>query len=782
MSRPSENIQGLMEGKKLEHSTFDKSEVPVLAGKKEYGAGFRRLEKTGDRPVALLQLHAIVLAVQLHLSLTQYTRHSFDTAYTGLKAELATYNARVKDAEERTEKAEQAHQKAAAEVQKLKQEISLLQEQLRQDEALTKETETAAESALRLDETYEPGHVLGNKALSELDATDLRRISDRYTELYQQATIIVQASGKLRGLVKRHKTKVARLKALLQRQEPTSVLDGKASEPYRGFAIPVNLLERPELQRPTANLLNDPARAPKKRAPSGSPLSPTFEKTGNQSCRSTKDVCDGASEIRLQERHQELLSTPSDASTDELPAIGGNGSNVMVETLKRKRAAPEQSEQKSNPLSGSLGKGDSLQPILVKSETLSSSPLMTQSPQPGPSGTQDLDDIGGTIVTPTKKIRFYSDQDYYITSENSPTTSRLASGRHAPLRNRTARANSIASNVLQPVDGNLRNLSAGQMANKKRTENLGSSTRISSLAEDGDETRPLPWRRFMRSPQSDTKARASSRVLRLSNILEGAPPTSPTLQTKSTTNASATTPGRPSHKSVRGNLKTTSSEANAMSTTTLATSDSPRRHPKTRRAENNSGKLQPQSGCSSQNETIPNEKPCRARPPHQLGLEDFRINPDYNNGLNYAYDEVVRKRDERKHASGCTRPGCCGEKFSAMARFGIPLDIPGKATSDREILEEYLGEDMSKIDTLNSKIRDSLLVEAKTRVFANRFGKHRHQHHRSGTPPGFWRTEMPGTQELEEDREEAGRLEREKVQERYREAMRPGGLWKFADE
>ncbi|KAL3433159.1 DNA repair protein endonuclease SAE2/CtIP C-terminus-domain-containing protein [Aspergillus tetrazonus] len=718
---------------------------------------------------------------QLHLSLTQSTRHSFDTAYTGLNAELATYNARVKDAEERTEKAEQAHQKAAAEVQKLQHEISLLREQLRQDEAITKESETAAESALRLDETYEPGRVLGNKALSELDAADLRRISDRYTELYQQAAIIVQASGKLRGLVKRHKTKVARLKALLQRQEPTSVLDGKAFEPHRGSAKPVILLEKPELQSPTANL-NDPARVPKKRAPSGSPLSPTSEKTGNQSCRITKDVCDGASEIRLQERHQELLSTPSDASTDELPAIGGAGSNVVVETLKRKRAAPEQSESKAIPFSGSLGKGDSLQPILVKSETLSSSPLMAQSPQPGPSGTQDLDDIGDTIVTPTKKIRFYSDQGYNITSENSLTTSKLASGRHAPLRNRTARANRTASNVLQPVDGNLRNLSAGQMANKKRTENLGSSTRISSLAEDGDETRPLPWRRVIESPQSDAKARDSSRVLRLSNLLEGAPPTSPTLQTKSTTNASATTPGRTSHNSVRNNLKTASSEANAISTITLATSDSPRRHPKTRGAENNSGKLQPQSGCSSQNETIPDEKPCRARPLHQLGLEDFRINPDYNNGLNYAYDEVVRKRDERKHASGCTRPGCCGEKFSAMARFGIPLDVPGKATSDREILEEYLGEDMNKIDTLNSKICDNLLVEAKTRVFANRFGKHRHQHHRSGTPPGFWRTEMPGTQELEEDREEAGRLEREKVQERYREAMRPGGLWKFADE
>ncbi|KAL4747173.1 hypothetical protein BDW72DRAFT_183339 [Aspergillus terricola var. indicus] len=719
---------------------------------------------------------------QLHLSLTQSIKNSIDTAYIGLNTELAAYNARVNVAEERTEKAEQARQKAAAEVKKLKHEISLLQEQLRQDDAIARETEKAAERALRLDDTYEPRHVLGNKGLSELDAADVRRITDRYTELYQQATIIVQASGKLRDLVKRHKTKVARLKALLQRQEPTSVLDGKAFEPHRGSAKPVNLLERPELRSPTANLLNDPARAPKTRAPSSSPLSPTSEKVGNQSSRITTDLCNGASKIQLQGGHQELLSTPSDASTDELPPIGGASSNVVVETLKRKRGAPEQSGLTGNPFSESLGKGDSLQPILVKSETLSSSPQSAHSPQPGPSGTQDLDDIGDTVVTPTKRIRFYNDQDHNITSENSPTTSKLASGRHAPLRNSTARANTNASNVLQPVDGNMRDPSAVQVANKKRRDNLGSITRISSLTEDGDETRPLSWRRVMNSPQSNTKAREPSRVLRLSNLLEGAPPNSRTLQSKATTNVSATTPGRTSHKNMRGDLRTTGSEAGVISTTTLATSDSPKRRPKTRGAEENSDKSQLQSGCLSQNETVSDEEPYRARPLHRLGLENFRVNPEYNNGLDYAYGEVVRKRDERKDASGCTRPDCCGKKFSAMARFGIPLHVSGKTTSEREIMEEYLGADMSTTGTLNSKIRDNILVEAKTRVFANRFGKHRHQHHRSGTPPGFWRTEMPGTQELEEDHEEARRLEREKVQERYREAMRPGGLWKFADE
>ncbi|KAL6234244.1 hypothetical protein BDW75DRAFT_170119 [Aspergillus navahoensis] len=716
---------------------------------------------------------------QLHSSLTQNINHCFDTAYSGLNAELVAYNARVKDAEDRAQKVDEARQRAVAEVDKLRHEISLLQEQLRQDESNTKEAEKAAESALRLDETYEPRRVLGNKELSDFDAVDVRRISDRYTELYQQAAIIVQASGNLRDLVKRHKTKVARLKMLLQLQGPTSVLDGKALKPRRGSTGPAILPVSPELSGSAVIALKDPANALKTKVPFGSTLTPTFGMARDQGSSIMRDVRSGTSESRLQEGHSESISTQSDASTDELPPIGGASSNVEVETSKRKRAASEQADSKGNSSSEDLGKGDPTHPILVKSETLSSSPLMGHSPQLGPSGTQDLDDIGDTVVTPTKRIRFYRDQ-CYITSANPPTKLRLASVRHAP-RNHTARPGRDASSVLRPVDGNLRNPSAGQVANKKRTKNLGAITRISSLTEDGDETRPLSWG-GIESPQSDTNARDPSREHRLLNLLEGASPTSRTLQSTETMNASATTPSRTSHISGRGNPRTTGSETGATSITTPATSDFPQCSPRTRDPEKDLNEVQVRPGCIRKIEAVPVDEPYRFRPPHRLGLEHFRINPECNNGLDYAYDEVVRKRDERKYARGCTRPGCCGEKFSAMARFDIPLNASGKAMNDREILETYLGEDKDTIDILSPKIRDKLLVEAKARVFANQFGKHRHQHHRSGTPPGFWRTEMPGTQELEEDREEACRLEREKVQKRYREAMRPGGLWRFADE
>ncbi|KAL4972019.1 DNA repair protein endonuclease SAE2/CtIP C-terminus-domain-containing protein [Aspergillus desertorum] len=717
---------------------------------------------------------------QLHASLIQNIENCFDAAYSGLNAELVAHNARVKDAEDRAQKADEARQRVVAEVNKLKHEISLLQEQLRQDEANAKEAEKAAESALRLDETYEPAHVLGDKQFSDLDAVDLKRISDRYTELYQQAAVIVQASGNLRDLVKRHKTKVARLKALLQRQEPTSALDGSAFKPCRGSTGPVILPEYPELPGSTVNPLKDSARTLKTKVPSRSTLTTAFEMAWEKGSCIVKDACSGASESQPQEGYPESTSTPSDASTDELPPIG-RAKNVEIGTLKRKRVAPKQTDSGGNSSSEYLSKGDPTHPILVKSETLSSSPLMAHSPQPGPSGTQDLDDIGETVITPTKRIRFYRDQGYDNTSENTPNTLRLPSARHAPLRNHAARAGRDASSVLRPVDGNLRNPNSGLVANKNRAENLGAIMRISSLTEDGEETRPPSWKRGIKSPQSDTNARDPSKVYRLWNLLEEAPPTSRKLQPRATANASATTPSRKSHISGRGSPKTVS-ERGATSITIPAISGFPQCRLKTGESVKDLEQLQHQPGRMSQSEAVHDDEPYRARPPHWLSLEHFRINPEYNNGLDYAYDEVVRKRDERKGASGCTRRGCCGDKFSAMARFGIPPDASRKAMSDREILEEYLGEDKDTIDTLSTEICDSLLVEAKARIFANQFGKHRHQHHRSGTPPGFWRTEMPGTQELEEDREEARRLEREKVQERYREAMRPGGLWRFADE
>ena len=170
----------------------------------------------------------------------------------------------------------------------------------------------------------------------------------------------------------------------------------------------------------------------------------------------------------------------------------------------------------------------------------------------------------------------------------------------------------------------------------------------------------------------------------------------------------------------------------------------------------------------------PDDEPYRARPLHRLELNHFKLNPDYNQGLDFAYDSVMRKKDERQCAPGCMRPGCCREKFSAMARLGgLPPELQRHSEGDPANHDGYS-------DGGNYFGMQDDGDEA--RAIANKYGKHRHHHQRPRSPPGFWRTDMPSTQDLERDREEARKYEREKVKERYLEANRPGGLWKYADE
>jgi peroxin-16 len=125
-----------------------------------------------------------------------------------------------------------------------------------------------------------------------------------------------------------------------------------------------------------------------------------------------------------------------------------------------------------------------------------------------------------------------------------------------------------------------------------------------------------------------------------------------------------------------------------------------------------------------------------------------------------------------------------------MAKIGGFGIRPGKElvsveTPDQEdlrILDKYLGNNKKVLKTISDKELQELLLTAGTRQLADQFGKHKYIHGRPRSPPGFWRTDMPSTQEAERDRQEARKVERDKVMERYTEAMTPGGLWKFADE
>ena len=174
----------------------------------------------------------------------------------------------------------------------------------------------------------------------------------------------------------------------------------------------------------------------------------------------------------------------------------------------------------------------------------------------------------------------------------------------------------------------------------------------------------------------------------------------------------------------------------------------------------------------------------RNKPVAQLRVEDFRINPQANKGHDYAFSEVVRDKEERAALPGCVDEHCCGPHFKALAESEYP-DDPHRGEwrqSEQRLLEEYLGEYAYRLNGMSRQQRKDTWIEARMQQLANKHGKHKHHTSRMRSPPGFWQFDFPSTQEIEVEREEAARREKKKVQERRREAMKPGGRWLFRDE
>ena len=178
---------------------------------------------------------------------------------------------------------------------------------------------------------------------------------------------------------------------------------------------------------------------------------------------------------------------------------------------------------------------------------------------------------------------------------------------------------------------------------------------------------------------------------------------------------------------------------------------------------------------------LPEHEPLRSRPLHRLNLDDFKVNPKFSDHLGFAFRETVRKREARRCLPGCTREECCGEIRRFIAAGGLPADT---SLSDDELtLQGYLGPTYARIiHNASADEKEKMLIEARAKAFADRHGKHRQAFERRATPPGFWRTDMPTTQEAEDDRERARQMERQKVEERWRDAMRGGGRYIFRDE
>ncbi|KFY63254.1 hypothetical protein V496_04103 [Pseudogymnoascus sp. VKM F-4515 (FW-2607)] len=404
------------------------------------------------------------------------------------------------------------------------------------------------------------------------------------------------------------------------------------------------------------------------------------------------------------------------------------------------------------------------QKVKIKTEIELSSPvaflgISTLEPQES----LDLDEIGQKTITPKKKRRVDDPGFSFLGDENAesdfyhykhPPTFNEGMGRSpvlaGPLTPQITRRAAQSTTALQPKSSNKPILprTSAKYTPAKRLRHAEAPGET-PFAEDGESESRINGTAQNRKLQV-TKLDAYQR---LSSLLNTTSPNSSLFQTPS----------------IISNKRTPRTAGNSHRST----------------AERDKKRAAKRIEAFRDGSDGPDDEPFRSRPLWRLGLRHFKVNPDHNQGYDYAFRDVVRGREQRKCLPGCTNPECCGNGFRKLAEL-----TTGQAknqssdmdTEDERLLEDFLGGNIHKLQAMSADERQETLIQAKARDLANKHGKHRHAFERRQSPPGFWRADFPTTQEVQSDRAEAADFERELVRKRYEEAMRGGGKWMFRDE
>ena len=728
---------------------------------------------------------------QLHSSLANSCEQIFTQAYREFDAEFAAQDEKARKLEREVELANQRQKDAVLRIGALEHEVSCLRSEIGRGD-ISVADDAYLDNLQRLQERYDPEKVFYSVDNRDSDkpGRDLGRTSEEleriYRALYVEFEAILKISGVLRAQVKRNKGKVAQWQSYFLCDEFTIPVDGSFVNFRRVRRTPDEESQDREYfrrrQQTASHIEGNSHQLQQIEADDGS--SRTSQQNGNALRRSRspsvpqrgyihpskqvkREIDDNAPGILPYVQESLPSSTQSD-DFNEPHQDNDLSAPTMAETQSLKRKWESSQQGKANHHEYTRVEGfDSGNHISIKSETLSSTPLQSipRNCDTTYLGTQDLDEIGNTVSTPKKKAFFMSDSKAFPSvSENHDLAQVKGDGKaYTSLESKKKRQRELAAKYDDPE--------------------------IASIAEDGENENPVALgagknvETLMKPPGSHPPPliRNSSTHRRLEHLLEASSPARPRL----TSHKAPKYSGASQHAWADGGVEKESplnlKNGYRADITPGASMEKPR-------SVNDSS--QPNESKRVRVQGIPsNEMPYRERQIDQLDLSSFKLNPGKNKGLDFAFDEVVRKKTERKCLAGCMRIDCCGGKFRAMARVGgldlnRALNLEKSESGDEEvhILEEYLGDQKHMLALMTCEDRQDLLIEAKAKLLADKYGRHRYTHDRAHSPPGFWRTHMPSTQELAQDREVAQQIEREKVMERYREAMRPGGLWKFADE
>ncbi|CAD6444787.1 04cd7cb3-031a-489d-b856-48db05cf3e1b [Sclerotinia trifoliorum] len=426
----------------------------------------------------------------------------------------------------------------------------------------------------------------------------------------------------------------------------------------------------------------------------------------------------------------------------KLPAKRQRKSNAMIRGVE---GILEDGESISRPKSpASVGK-ERIHSTDVLGDLLSSSPPTKRTAYPTPqSAIPEL----RSVILPPSNLSTEMTMSPFDEGEFSENTPCLPKHRDAQRQDATAKLGKRAA-VNDEGRGGSKTVNRPRSGTRKETPK---PERRESVSDEEDETVKRPTGR----PQAGIMRGISQSLIRASR---GGSTTSVELSPKRATKVS--------RESIRSPTKSTPKVRLGVSMPPTTTKRRSRR-----------GKGQDLDSDD------PEQEPYRSRPITMLRLDHFKINPNFNQGYDYAYTEVVRGKD-RQCLPGCVREECCGNQFGALAQALYQArENPTNSQKGEEdtLLEEYLGDNKHKIWTMGKQERKEVLAQARKWKVSNTMGKHRSVVPRRSTPPGFWEADFPNTQEDEALKRRQKEVEREKVAERYAEAMRPGGAWLFKDE
>lgn len=539
------------------------------------------------------------------------------------------------------------------------------------------------------------------------------------------------------------------------------------------------------------------------------------------------------------ENSQNQLNLRSETTRKRAKVDGDSESPVIVSerSLRRKRKQSRRPRNPDMPEDTQAQQGTMKKPFMVKSEPNSSSPLthLIHSASTNPQDSMDLDEVGERRFTPRKRRRLldeelrrmsgleiqteahnsenFQDQilvtvtdeeadceevagfktqgrrrDFEMVDESQiPSRINPAKGPSQPFLDKPGKSILAPSSILRSKDPNIQPLSSKRpflnhaLSQSQRStaynapdflhgrEDFSQASDGHSLKEESTNAKSLKAHRAIENHQPLDKI--SSKPSPRKNITDNA-----------------------------AKSKKATSDSSGSGTKTYSRSMTGKDHiPQSSIQKPNAVKSRrsiriPTDEPDDPDKTLVEQETLRSKPRKFLRPEDFKINPIHNHGYAHPISEVVRNRDQRNCMPGCTRPNCCGSAIRKVVAMGGHFPSPRKSgfskgvpleydsDEDERCLQAYLGDDYHRLKNLPWEDMEELLWAARTEQFANAYGKHRYHYGRQQTPPGFWDADMPNTQQEIKNKTIAKAMQKAKIAEMHREAMKPGGRYKFRDE